>query len=78
MTISRSEDLFVGLVALAALLWLIAILRRGMRDQQLPVGRGRVLRRERPAAFHSLFAFYIGAALLMGFIGLDLLIGIRP
>ena len=74
----RFEDIFVGLVALATTVWIVAILRRGLRHAWLPIGRGRVARAERPGAFHALFACYVAAALMMAFIGFDLLFGITP
>lgn len=77
MTEFRAEDALVGLIALAVVPWIVWILRRGLNQGWLPVGRGRVLRDERPGAFRTLFAFYIAAGLAMGFIALDLLIGIR-
>jgi len=76
MTTFRSEEALVGIIALAAVGWIAWIIRRGLRDLRLPIGRGHVDRAERPDVFHALTAFYIAAALLMAFIGLDLLIGI--
>ena len=72
----RPEDVLIGLIALATMPWILWILRRGMSQGWLPIGRGRVRRDERRGPFVVLFAFYVGAALLMGFIGLDLLFGI--
>lgn len=71
----RSEEALVGLIALAAVPWIVWILVRGLRDGRLPIGKGEV-RRERAAAFHILFALYAIAASFMAFIGLDLLLGI--
>jgi uncharacterized iron-regulated membrane protein len=76
MTTFRSEEPLVGIVALAAVGWIVWIVRRGMRDRRLPIGKSHVDRVERPAAFRVLFAFYIAAGLLMAFVGLDLLVGI--
>lgn len=72
----RADEALVGLIALATIPWIVWILRRGLRDRQLPVGKGRVGRDERPAAFRILFALYVVAALAMAYIGLDLLVGI--
>ena len=76
MTAFRADEALVGIVALAVVVWIGARLRRGLREAWLPVGRGRLVREERPGAFRALFALYIVAALLMAFIGLDLLIGL--
>ena len=76
MTEFRGEDAVVGVIALAAMAWVVWILIRGRRDSRLPIGKGRILRDERPGAFHFLFAIYVVAALAMAYIGLDLLIGI--
>lgn len=72
----RADEALVGLIALATIPWIVWILRRGLRERQLPVGKGRVGRDERPGAFHILFALYVVAALAMAYIGLDLLVGI--
>ena len=58
------------------MVWLGFRLRRGWREAWLPVGRSRLVREERPGAFRTLFAIYVAAALLMAFIGLDLLAGL--
>ena len=75
MTTFRSEEALVGIVALAVAVWLGFRLRRGLSEQWLPVGKGRLERQERPGAFRALLLVYIAAALLMTWIGLDLLIG---
>lgn len=71
----RSEEALIGLIALAAFGWIVWMLVRGVRDRRLRIGKGEVRRDERPGAFHSLFAFYVAAAGMMAFIGLDLLFG---
>ena len=76
MTSFRSEETLVGIVALAAVPWIVWILRRGLRDGRLPIGRDYVRRDERPGAFGALFGFYAVAALTMAFIALDLLFGL--
>lgn len=76
MTTFRSEEALVGIIALGAVGWIVWIVRRGLRDLRLPIGKGHVDRAERPGAFHALTAFYIAAAFLMAFIGFDLLVGI--
>ena len=75
MTIFRSEETLVGIVALAVVPWLVWRLRRGLNEGRLPIGRAYVERAERPGAFRALFAFYVVAALMMAFISLDLLAG---
>ena len=77
MTTFRSEETLVGAVSLAAVGWIVWILVRGIRDAQLPIGKGKVDRASRPGAFHSLLALYVAAALLMTWVGLDLLVGIK-
>jgi uncharacterized membrane protein len=78
MTTFRSEEALVGIITFAAVPWIVWILRRGIRDKRLPVGKGQVRRDERPAAFHTLFALYVAAALVMAFIAVDLLLGLDP
>ena len=72
----RADEALVGAVALASILWTISLLRRGADSGRLPIGRAHVLRSERPGAYRALFAIYVAAALLMLYIGLDLLFGI--
>lgn len=76
MTTSRSEDLFVGAVALAVVPWLLWIIHRGLRDGKLPIGRGHVFRGKRAGPFAVLLALYAVAAAGMLYISLDLLFGV--
>jgi hypothetical protein len=69
----RSEEFLVGLIALGVVPWIFVTVRRGLRGGRLPIGRGYVLRDERPGVFDGLLAFYGIAALLMAAIGLDLI-----
>ena len=80
MTISRSEDLLVGLIAFATVPWILWMLVRGRRDGRLAIGRGHVRQDERPGAYRFLFLLYIAAAALMLFISADLVLGLgaRP
>ena len=73
MTTFRSEDLLVGIVALGLLPWIAWTVSRGLRAGRLPIGRGHIVRAERPGAFNALLFFYGVAALLMAAIALDLL-----
>jgi hypothetical protein len=71
------EDALVGLVAAGAVVWIVAVVKRGLRDSRLPVGRAYVRRDERPGAFRAVAVLYAAAALLLAFIALDLLFNIR-
>ena len=75
MTISRSEDVLVGLITAGLVPWILWTLRRGLRSGALPIGRGFVRRDERPGPFRAMMIFYVAAALLAAFIALDLLTG---
>jgi hypothetical protein len=75
MTTSRSEDLLVGIIALAVVPWSLWIIRRGLRDGRLPIGRGYVRREERPTPFNVLLLLYAAAAAGALYISLDLLFG---
>jgi len=76
MTISRSEDLLVGIIAAVVVVpWTTWTIARGIRDGRLPIGRGYVRRDERAAPYWVLLAFYVAAAVMAVFISLDLLFG---
>lgn len=77
MSAFAGEDALVGLVAAGAVIWALAVLRRGLRDSRLPVGRAYIRRDERPGAFRTVAVLYGVAALLLAFIALDLLFNIR-
>ena len=77
MTTFRSDEALVGVVALAVAVWLGLRLRRALSQDWLPIGKGQLSRDRRPGAFRALLLLYIAAALLMAFIGLDLLLGLR-
>ena len=76
MTIFRSEDALVGIVALGVVPWIGWTLRRGLREGRLPILRNHVVRAERPGPFFMLFGLYVLAAIAMAAIGLDLLFGL--
>ncbi|HEX8215079.1 MAG TPA: hypothetical protein VF582_06360 [Allosphingosinicella sp.] len=76
MTISRSDELLVGIIAAVVVVpWTTWIVARGLRGGRLPIGRGAVRRDERAAAFWVLLGLYAAAALAAVFISLDLLFG---
>jgi hypothetical protein len=77
MTTFRSEEGLVGLVALGVIPWIVWTLRRGLREDRLPIGRAHIHRSERPGVFTALIVFYVAAALLMAMIAFDLLLGIN-
>jgi hypothetical protein len=66
----------VGIVALGVVPWIVWTLHRGLREGRLPIVRSHVRRDERPGAFWTLFLLFVGIALLMTFIALDLLTGV--
>ena len=72
----RADEAVVGLIALVSIAWIVSLLKRAQVSGRLPIGRGQVIRNERPGAFRFLFALYVLAALVMLYIGLDLLFGI--
>ncbi len=73
MTTFRSEDVLVGLFALALVPWIGWTLARGMRDESLPIGRSYVRRDERPGAYRALMFFWVAMAFAAAMICLDLL-----
>jgi hypothetical protein len=76
MTISRSEDVLVGIIAAVVVVpWTTWTIWRGLRNGRLPIGRGYVQRDERAGPFWVLLALYVAAALTAAFISLDLLFG---
>jgi len=77
MTGSTDEIVVGALCLLVVVPWIAWTIRRGFREGRLPIGRGYVLRDERPGPFKALLASYALAILLMAFIGLDLVFGIR-
>jgi hypothetical protein len=75
MTTFRSEEGLVGLLSLAIVPWIGWTILRGLREGRLLIGRGHLVRAERPAAFGLLLALYLGGAAMLAFIGVDLLAG---
>lgn len=78
MTTFRSEDIFMGLVALGLVPWTAWTIIRGLREDRLPIGRAFVSR-DRQKAFGVLLALYLLAGLLVAVMAVDLLfsLGIR-
>ena len=76
MTQVRSDETLVGIITLAAAGWIVWILMRAVREARLPIGKGEVVRAQRPGAFATLFALYVAAGSAMAFIGLDLVAGL--
>jgi hypothetical protein len=71
------DELLVGTLCLLIVLpWILWTIRRGLTEKRLPIGRGYVARAERPGPFNALLASYVVAALLMAFVGIDLLFGL--
>ena len=64
------------MIAFAVIPWIGYTLRRGLRDQRLPIGRNYVRQDERPGAFRALLIFYAASAVFMLMIGLDLMFGL--
>jgi hypothetical protein len=77
MTISRSEDLLVGLISAGLVGWIGWTVARGLRGGRLPIGRSYVRRSERRAPFIVLLIAYGFAAIAAAIIALDLLFNIK-
>ena len=75
MTIFRSEEGLVGLIAFALIPWIGWTVRRGLKDGKLPIGRSYVRRDERPGAYRALLGLWLAMAVISAMIGLDLLFG---
>jgi hypothetical protein len=76
VTVFRSENVLVGLVALGLVPWIGWTMARGMRDGRLPIGRAFVHREERAGPFYLLLALYAVAMIGVAAIGADLLLGL--
>ena len=77
MTMPRSENLLVGLVALALVPLIASRIWRGWRHGRLPVYRSYLSREERPGAFHALLVFHVLSLVLAAVVSLDLLFGLN-
>jgi hypothetical protein len=76
MTTFRSEEVLVGIVALALLPFLALRLVRGVRDGQLPLYRTRVGREIGAARFNFLLALNALALVIVAVVAADLLLGL--
>jgi hypothetical protein len=76
MTTFRSEEMFVGLVALALVPLIAMRLVRGLRDGRLPLYRTRVGREIGAARFNFLLALNALALIIVAVVAADLLLGL--
>jgi hypothetical protein len=76
MTTFRSEDLLVGLIALALVPLIALRIVRGWRDGRLPLYRSRVGREIGAARFNILLALHVLSLFLVLVIAADLLLGL--
>ena len=76
MTTFRSEEMFVGLVALALVPLIGMRIFRGLRDGKLPLYRMRVGREIGAARFNALLALHLLSLLIVGAIAADLLLNL--
>ena len=74
MTTSRSEDVLVGLIALALVPLIALRIVRGLRDGQLPLYRTRVRREAGAAKFNALLGLHILSLVLMAVAAAELLL----
>ncbi len=77
MTITRSEDLLVGLIGLALLPLIALRILRGLRDGRLPLYRTYHRREDGRAKFNALLGLHVASFLLVAVIAADLLLGLR-
>ncbi len=73
MTISRSEDLLVGLIGLGLLPLIAHRVLRGMREGRLPLYRTYVQRQESESKFFLLLGLHGLSFLVVAWITVDLL-----
>jgi hypothetical protein len=76
MTISRSENLLVGILALMLLPLIGWRIVRGLREGRLPIYRTRLERGESRAKFNALFSLHVIALLLIAGVAADLLLNL--
>ncbi len=73
MTISRSEDLLVGLIGLGLLPLIASRVLRGVREGRLPLYRSYIQREENAAKFNALLGLHALSFAIVAWIALDLL-----
>ena len=78
MTTYRSDELLVGLVALALVPLIGLRIVRGFREGRLPIYRTYLHRAESGAKFAVLMALHVLIFLLIAAIAADLLLGLGP
>ena len=76
MTIFRSDEVLVGIVALALLPLIGWRILRGVRDGRLPLYRTYRDRADAPAKFNLLLALHALSLLLVALVAADLLLGL--
>jgi hypothetical protein len=76
MDIPPTEDLFVGLIALALVPLIALRIVRGLRTGRLPLYRSYILREEGRAKFGVLLALHGLSLLLVAVIAADLLLNL--
>ncbi len=77
MSVFSSENLLVGLVAVALLPLIGWRIGRGLRDGQLPIYRTYLTLDESAAKFNALLALHILSFVLIAVIAADLLFNLR-
>jgi hypothetical protein len=76
MTEFRTEEILVGLVALALLPLIALRIRRGLRDGRLPLYRMSIDREAGGSRFYLLLALHALSLLLVLVVAADLLLGL--
>jgi hypothetical protein len=76
MTTFRSEELLVGLVALALVPLIGRRIVRGVREGQLPLYRTRIDRSAGSSRFNLLLALHALSLVLVALVAIDLLVGL--
>jgi hypothetical protein len=72
----RSEDMFVGIIALALLPLIALRIRSGLRDGRLPIYRTYVERGEQPGRFRFMLVLHALSFALMAIVAAELLLGL--
>ena len=76
MTTFRSDDVLVGLIALALLPLIALRVQRGLRDGRLPVYRTYLHREESEAKFRLLLGLHVLSFFVVGAVAADLILGL--